>query len=243
MQSVDEGSESVITLGVTGHRDLVPDEMSAIGDHFRHLVDELRAQYPRLGFRVITGLAKGADQLIAKESLRLRDAGYPVEVFSVLPMPLAEYRHDFEGGDLAAFDHLYRELEAKGCLILEMPMTERRTVAYVNFGRYLIDHTDILVSVWDGLLNGNPGGTGHVTQQASDRAVQVAGTDTMHQICVFKIDANRVSNSAHKLRHLKSGYLMSMEGNGVFTLSDQMPEISQRYFTRKSSGQRSARPD
>ena len=79
-----------LIVAVTGHRDLVADEIPRI----RHLVSKFltdaRTEYPDRGVSVMSSLAEGADQLVAEEAVRL---GVPLIV--PLPMPKDLYVSDF----------------------------------------------------------------------------------------------------------------------------------------------------
>ena len=158
----------------------MPDQSNliAISGH-RHLVSSLaptadcsnwvaRFQTPRI---LLTGLAEGADQLVAEIAL---DAGW--QVHAILPMPLAEYEKDFtESAALAKF----RALLARCQRVIEIPLattvdrdieaisTPRdgviREQQYRNLGRYLVEHAQTMLLLWDGDASApKPGGTAEV---------------------------------------------------------------------------------
>ncbi|GAH09908.1 unnamed protein product, partial [marine sediment metagenome] len=52
-----------LSIGVTGHRDLVENERPALESRVRAMFDSLSAIYPDLGLQVLTALAEGADRL------------------------------------------------------------------------------------------------------------------------------------------------------------------------------------
>lgn len=222
-----------IVIGVSGHRDVLTQDAARIEREFRELIASLRRQYPDLALRVITGLAEGADQLIARTALALRKEGLPVEPVTVFPMPLAHYREDFHGAALEAFDALHAELKALGLPVLELPQVSERQQAYCNLGDYLLNKSDILVVIWDGNLSANrgaqpkPGGTEHLTLQALQPLALLARTrDTASQlrndisrylhdvdtVPVYRISANRQSASAIDQN---CGYILSAGAEGV----------------------------
>ena len=53
-------------IGVTGHRDLVADELPTIRERVRELFAGLQRQFPELPILVMTPLAEGADRLVAE---------------------------------------------------------------------------------------------------------------------------------------------------------------------------------
>ena len=77
-------------VAVTGHRDLVADEIPVIRSRVRDCLFSLRYEYPSRIVVVMSSLADGADRLVAEEALKL---GMPLSV--VLPMPRALYEQDF----------------------------------------------------------------------------------------------------------------------------------------------------
>ena len=206
-----------IVIGVSGHRDLVAQDEERIERQFRELITELVRQYPDLSLRVLTGLAEGADQLIAKAALAMRKEGLPVQPVAVYPMPLVQYREDFQGAALEAFEALHSECKALQLPVLELPPVSERQQAYVNLGDYLLNKSDMLVVIWDGNLSANhgarpkPGGTEYITLQAleplgllartggspgelfNDISSYLHDTDTLP---VYRISANRRSASA-----------------------------------------------
>jgi hypothetical protein len=116
-------------------------------------------------------LAEGSDQLIAEIAL---DSGWRVE--AILPMPLAEYEKDFTNPD-ALFQ--FRKLLDRCHRIIEIPLTatvdndiqaistSRDGVIlkqqYRNLGRYLVEHTQTMLLLWDGDVSApKPGGTAEV---------------------------------------------------------------------------------
>jgi membrane protein YdbS with pleckstrin-like domain len=222
-----------IVIGVTGHRDLVAQDEERIERQFRELITGLVRQYPDLYLRVLTGLAEGADQLIAKAALAMRKEGLPVQPVAVYPMPLMQYREDFQGAALVAFEALHSEFMDLQLPVLELPPVSERQQAYVNLGDYLLNKSDMLVAIWDGNLSANhgvppkPGGTEHITLQALEPLGLLARTggspgQLHNNICnylhdantlpVYRISANRRSASAVD-EHC--GYITSVSAEGI----------------------------
>ena len=88
-------------VAVTGHRDLVPDEMPILRSRVRDCLFSLRYEYPSRIIVVMSSLADGADRLVAEEALQL---GMPLSV--VLPMPRALYEEDFTAESREQFARL-----------------------------------------------------------------------------------------------------------------------------------------
>lgn len=155
-----------LTIGITGHRDILDKEKNKVATEFRALIQLLQRRYKNLGFRVVTGVAEGADQLITKTCIDLAEKGIDIEPVTVLPMPIEEYRKDFSGDALIELNDLIQKLNSKKFSIVELGSNENRNECYANLGRYLINKSDILVSVWNGDNLNDKGGTCDVTQLA-----------------------------------------------------------------------------
>lgn len=152
-----------LVLGVTGHRDLLTEEIPAIKSSAKKLFLQLQETFPDLPILLISPLAEGADQVIAEVAFEM---GIPVT--ALLPMPLALYQDDFSGPALEAFNQLLA-----ACDVIEMPLLEGTTTdtisnrdtrdrQYTEMGAYLAAHSHILLAVWDGEDSHWPGGTSRV---------------------------------------------------------------------------------
>ena len=97
-------------VGVSGHRDLEPDELPRLREAVTGFVRQLREQLPDTELRMIVGMAQGADLLVAQTALAL---GVGVE--AVLPMPLEQYAADFDAETLASLKKLCRIFSAFCC--------------------------------------------------------------------------------------------------------------------------------
>ena len=160
-----------ITIGITGHMDILESEHDSIKARFKKLIDQFRGNYPDLNIRVITGIAKGADQLITNYCLDLKDSGEPVTPIAVLPMSLKEYKNDFSTeSEVKDFSNVLSRLQQSNSDIIELPDESDRDECYANLGHYLINKCDIIVSIWNGKLSkgsdGSIGGTEYVTRTA-----------------------------------------------------------------------------
>ncbi|WP_376694688.1 hypothetical protein [Wenzhouxiangella sp. EGI_FJ10305] len=149
-----------LSLGVTGHRDLVEEEIPAIRRRLRELFDLLEARYPDTPLRLVTPLAEGGDR-IAAEVARERD----IELLVPLPLPVDVYEEDFSDHDSRK---AFRELLA-GAMVVEMRAARgnaerKRDQAYAKAGIYSSDHCQILIAIWDGKPARHSGGTAEVVE-------------------------------------------------------------------------------
>lgn len=157
-----------LVVAVTGHRDLVASEISGIRERVRQLLRQLRDDYPDRRVQVISGLAEGADQLVAEVALQ-----EDVPLVAVLPMPRSLYRRDFETEEARArLDTLY----ARAAECFELPLAagntldgiaepgEQRARQYAQLGVFLCAHCHLLLAIWDGKSSDELGGTAQVVE-------------------------------------------------------------------------------
>ena len=155
---MNDTAEIPLVVGVTGHRDLVAQEIPALRTLLRSWFSNLQQRYPGLTINVLTSLAIGADTLVAEVASELG-----INVVNILPMPYADYLEDFEGSDRATFEHWCSKNET-----VELPRLKQNTHAidrdlqYEKLGSFLASHSHILLALWDGKRSDAIGGTWQV---------------------------------------------------------------------------------
>jgi len=77
-------------------------------------------------------------------------------------VPAERYRDEQAAGHRTAFDVLVARASAVETLAYRASSDE----AYAAAGRRLVDHSDVLMAVWDGCPARGPGGTGDVVAYA-----------------------------------------------------------------------------
>lgn len=168
---------SPLVIGVTGHRDLVANEIDGIRLRIAALIDELQRQFPNTPIRMMTALAEGADRIAATAAL---DSG--LEVQAILPMPAEEYLKDFDSAESKAeFNSL-----CERCEVLTLPIAGEpsnndeirgadRDLCYANAGMFISAHCHILLAIWDGRHSESLGGTSQIVYfQHFDRLPGIA---------------------------------------------------------------------
>lgn len=157
-----------LVVGVTGHRDLVPEEIPGIEAAIRELLDDLPKRFPGRHLQIMSPLAEGADRLVARVA---EDLG--VDLVVPLPMPEALYEQDFESSQSwAEFGRLTRVATE----LLTLPLAPGssyesisdygldRSRQYAEVGAWIASRADILIAIWDGKMITDLGGTGHVVK-------------------------------------------------------------------------------
>jgi hypothetical protein len=157
----EENRNTPFVVGVSGHRDVSPDAIPQIRAAVMDFLRQLRTHLPDTELRIMTGMAAGADQLVAQTALEL---GVGVE--AVLPMPLPQYEADFDAQSLSALHALLKHPEVR-CTELPAPAegspgsagVVERDALYFNLTHTLIRTCNLLLAVWDGESSILPGGT------------------------------------------------------------------------------------
>jgi hypothetical protein len=148
-----------LTIGVIGHRELLPADHDRIVAQMRSVVASYRLRFPASPLVVMTALAEGADQLAVNACHAIEG----VTIMAVLPMPIADYERDFtQPGSLERFRHLLTTVEttvtvdkllARDSIAPAWPevsTNEGRTAAYQRCARFISDQSHVLMAVWDG---------------------------------------------------------------------------------------------
>jgi hypothetical protein len=149
-----------LTLGVTGHRDLVEAEIPAIRARLAELFELLNERYPDLPLRLVTPLAEGGDRVAAEVARE-----YGIELLVPLPMPADDYEKDFFEDDSR---RQFRAL-LEDAMVVDIGQARKvrgasRDLAYAQAGIYTSDHCQILIAIWDGQPHELSGGTGDVVE-------------------------------------------------------------------------------
>lgn len=167
-----------IRIGVTGHRVLTnPEELRSSTRKILASIDACLGEAQH-GYKVLSPLAEGADRLVAQcvmgwkgpdPSAPLREA----ELDVVLPMPAHEYVETFSiehrRESVEEFQHLLDRANPPRTL----PKTSSRHEAYEQLGRYLVNHCDVLIAIWDGKPARGQGGTAQVVEMAKARDLTI----------------------------------------------------------------------
>jgi hypothetical protein len=157
------GKQDMTTVGVTGHRSL--HEVSVLTQKIDAALKQIRETYPA-PFVIYSALAEGADRLVVWRAFDLMGASLK----AILPLKPADYQADFSDEDSLTE---FQELLGLAQEVVELPATSPREAAYEAAGRYILEHVDLLIAVWDGQLPRGRGGTGQIVLEARENQVPV----------------------------------------------------------------------
>jgi hypothetical protein len=166
---------SRVRVGVTGHRDLRDDQ--ALAERVREALGNIRETFRAtdttdVTFSVVCALAEGADRLVVREARGLL-SGF--DLYVVLPMEMTSYLEDF------ATDKSKREfldLMTMAMATAVAPMAETREAAYEFCAKYVVDHSDVMIAIWDGEPSRARSGVGETIAYARTRGVPVVVVPT-----------------------------------------------------------------
>ncbi|MBT8142679.1 MAG: hypothetical protein KJO88_09955 [Gammaproteobacteria bacterium] len=150
-----------IAIGITGHRNIHPDAIDRIRQQLTKVFTDLKISYPNSPLVLLTPLAEGADQLAAEVALE-----QGVEIYAVLPMTQDEYGKDFSTSEQRKrFDRLFDTAVCHKSLNKFDPQAQR-DLCYAYVGKWLVDHSDLMLALWNGETNDLTGGTAEVVNYA-----------------------------------------------------------------------------
>jgi hypothetical protein len=205
-----------IRIGVTGHRKL--NDLAAVQALVKKAVDsEVEKLFPEqskrniqrirhsgktpISFRVLSPLAEGADRAAAWALLSEPSARLDV----VLPLALEDYLEDFATEEsLKEFKELLGRCRRPVLLRARRIQDDRRDPSdqaelrrdsYALAGRYVVDHCDVLIAVWDGEQSRGRGGTADNVQYALEQnrpVIRVWGNsfELLNRDCNNGLDAS-----------------------------------------------------
>lgn len=155
MNSVAPTDLVPIVVAVTGHRDIPQDDVGLLSSAISSQLRDIATRHPDSPCLLLSGLAEGADRLVARCAL---DAGW--RVGAVLPLAQLDYEKDFKDGQSVVE---FRELLSLSVWIRELDtIPVGRPECYRVLGDWLASHAHVLLALWDGRPGNGPGGTADV---------------------------------------------------------------------------------
>ncbi len=161
-----------IVIGVTGHRDIRPEDLPPLEGIVRRLLADVRESHPHTSLLLLSPLAEGSDRLVARVALELG-------VRLVVPLPLEHHLYEQDFSSDASRDEFRRMLavaESSYVLPLMSGNTddgiaqhgEQRNRQYAQVGALIARQSQVFLALWDG-VNGSGradkvGGTGEVVR-------------------------------------------------------------------------------
>ena len=155
----------MVAIGVSGHRDLI--DFAAVSNAVDKALKKILATFGENSLQVISPLAEGADRVVVWRAM----AYYSVRLVVPLPLEASDYMLDFESiSSKAAFKTLLEQADQ----VIELPVKDTREACYLAAGMFILDHSDVLIAVWDGEPARGIGGTAEIVAEARRRCIPLA---------------------------------------------------------------------
>ena len=201
-------------VGVVGHRpnrlvkEKEPELCAALRDVLARVKAAVEAAWSagdsaaKVVLRAVSPLAEGTDRLFARQAL---DLGYAL--CCIMPFAQAEFEKDFapdkahEPGALSGF-HALLERASRDPDFVRCELAGQRSHALASYGAAgaaVLQRSDLMMVVWDGVRTGKRGGTEETFGQAVARGVPCVWIDA-HNPCVWQ-----VVNAERRLPKRESG--------------------------------------
>jgi hypothetical protein len=161
-----EHLKAALVIGVTGHRDIRDEDREQLENKVHDVFAKLHCKYRYTPLFLLSPLAEGADQLVARVALRIG-----ARLIVPLPMPKQLYEADFaDPNSLAEFNRLLGKAEYWFEISL---LADKAAVAhpgperdqqYEAAGKYIASESHILIALWDGVESDKVGGTAAIVR-------------------------------------------------------------------------------
>ena len=130
----------MVAVGVSGHRNL-PD-LDNVSNAVDEALREILAAFGYNSLQVISQVEEGADRVIVWRAM----ANYSVRLIVPLPLEMSKYMLDFKSiSSKAEFITVLEQADQ----VFELPAEDTREACYLASGIYVLDHSDVLIAVWD----------------------------------------------------------------------------------------------
>jgi hypothetical protein len=165
------GHRLPLVIGVTGHRDIREEDLPRLKQLASEVMARVKADYLRgdqeTPLIILSALAEGADQLEAQAAIE-----HGEYLVAPLPMPLQDYRRDFDPGLKPGALNKFEELLARAVTSPAIaPPTEAagHDEQYRQAGIFIVRHCHVLIALWDGDENNMAaGGTAEIVKFKRD---------------------------------------------------------------------------
>ena len=157
MTDAPDALRRTVAVGVTGHRVLA--EVEKVSAGVEQALEAIECIHPDKSMIIYSSLAEGADRLIARMALRRPGARL------VVPLPLrgGDYEADFASPESRLE---FAQMLGKADRVIDLPAAADRDAAYNQAGDYIVEHSEILIAVWDGQPAQGRAGTSRVVERA-----------------------------------------------------------------------------
>jgi membrane protein YdbS with pleckstrin-like domain len=239
---------TALVLGVTSHRDLVPEDVPHLRAVLAEAIGGLRAAFPDLSLMLLSPLAEGGDQLAAEVAL-----SFGARLFVPLPMPLELYLQDFTNNEAAMRlrwllgQATSVELALAGDIDAMHTPGPWRDRQYLAAGLHVANHCHLMLALWDGSEEGGTGGTSEIVRYYLGGPLPGArrATDNLRQMLAGDDDSLVLHVPVRRRSSLpfgdEAGPPRWLTSAGSRPFADGMPPDYRRIFERMQVFERDRR--
>jgi hypothetical protein len=146
-----------LKIAITGHRQINISDV--LINSINSTLEDLLDQFIESDIYLLSPLAEGSDQLVAKLAMQFPG----VKLIVPLPLSVDEYLEDFSSDDSK---QQFLELLKIANKIIPLTPVKNHQMAYHNLGEYLVNECDSLLAIWNGIYTNKIGGSGEVVRMA-----------------------------------------------------------------------------
>lgn len=164
------GYRDILRVGSIGHIGLDPDKIADLQTGIANAVNFIEQAFPGRRLTAFSSLAAGTDRIVARALLKKESVG----LVAVLPVSREDYINDFGSTDDHHVDYEGAELRQefrnwlaeRAIEIVEMPPAATRREAYLKTSYFIVEHSDVMIILWDGKKVQGKGSIGDMVEQA-----------------------------------------------------------------------------
>jgi len=148
-----------LKIGVSGKRLVNASDEKYIAAEFENRIKQILKQHNRQSFTGYSSMAIGADTIFADVVTRV----FKMPLCIVLPLPVDEYEKDFSDGDKQILHQYIEKYGVEKQIKVTVPnISWQRNSTYFEAGKYLTNHCNEMIFLWDGMKPSGEGGTADV---------------------------------------------------------------------------------
>ncbi len=150
---------STLRIGASGHQQIGNEAtIEFVSQQLHELLSTFQHQAHEHGQKIVaySALAIGTDRLFVRTALAL---GIPVEVV----IPCSQYEEIYNSAEVR---EEYHYLLGRCQRVHKLPFQECSEDAYLAAGHWIVDHSDLVLLVWNGYPAGGKGGTADIASYA-----------------------------------------------------------------------------
>ena len=179
-QKVKWNSESrliPLTVGLIGHRKLPAHELDGLVTEFDDFIAGLLGSLRHTPILLLTSLAEGADRIALRS--RFRDS---LTICAVLPFQLEDYRNDFQGAvSVQDFEQSLNSVDEWIEPFSSESRNIQRNLDYRKCANWISERSNILVAIWNGKFNDEPGGTSDTINHRIEKNELVGSLEALNK--------------------------------------------------------------